>query len=111
MLQQPSTQPPMQPSQPVQPAAAPWNPAGGAYAAPGQPPAAPYGQAVPYAAPPPPQHAGYGFAYNPGARVTVTWSNGQRYPGTVQQVSGTQCLVVFPDGQHHWVEMQYVAPG
>jgi hypothetical protein len=42
--------------------------------------------------------------------VNVTWSNGQRYPGTVQQVSGSQCLVVFPDGQHHWVEMQYVAP-
>jgi hypothetical protein len=42
--------------------------------------------------------------------VTVTWSNGQRYPGTVQQVAGSQCLVVFPDGQHHWVEMQYVTP-
>ena len=46
----------------------------------------------------------------PGSRVTVTWSNGQRYPGTVQQVSGSQCLVVFPDGQHHWVDMQYLAP-
>ena len=59
----------------------------------------------------PPQAAGgYVFGYVPGSRVTVTWSNGQRYPGTVQQVSGSQCLVVFPDGQHHWVDMQYVAP-
>ena len=60
-------------------------------------------------APPPPAY-GFGFAYVPGSRVTVTWSNGGRYPGTVQQVAGTQCLVVFPDGQQHWVEMQYVAP-
>jgi len=59
---------------------------------------------------PPPYAFGGGFAYVPGSRVTVTWSNGGRYPGTVQQVSGTQCLVVFPDGQQHWVEMQYVAP-
>jgi hypothetical protein len=57
-------------------------------------------------------HAGYGgFGFAPGARVNVTWSNGQRYPATVSQVSGTQCLVVFPDGQQHWVEMQYVTPG
>jgi hypothetical protein len=59
---------------------------------------------------PPPPAYGFGFAYAPGSRVTVTWSNGQRYPGTVQQVSGASCLVVFPDGQQHWVEMQYVAP-
>jgi hypothetical protein len=59
----------------------------------------------------PPQAAGgYVFGYVPGSRVTVTWSNGQRYPGTVAQVSGSQCLVAFPDGQHHWVDMQYVAP-
>jgi hypothetical protein len=51
------------------------------------------------------------FGYAPGARVNVTWSNGQRYPATVSQVSGTQCLVVFPDGQQHWVEMQYLSPG
>jgi len=62
-------------------------------------------------APPPPGAYAYGFGYAPGARVVVTWSNGQRYPGTVQQVSGAQCLVVFPDGQQHWIEMQYVAPG
>ena len=53
----------------------------------------------------------YSFGYQAGSRVQVTWSNGQRYPGTVQQVSGNQCLVMFPDGQQHWVEMQYIMPG
>ena len=45
----------------------------------------------------------------PGARVTVTWSNGQRYPATVNQINGSRCLVVFPDGQQHWVESQFVS--
>lgn len=69
-------------------------------------------QPPPQPAQPPPAAAGYGygFAYAPGSRVQVTWSNGQRYPGTVQQVGGSQCLVMFPDGQQHWVEMQYVTP-
>lgn len=58
----------------------------------------------------PMQPGGYGFAYASGSRVHVTWSNGHRYPGTVQQVSGWQCLVVFADGQQHWVAMQYMAP-
>ena len=44
----------------------------------------------------------------PGARVNVTWSNGQRYPATVNQINGPRCLVVFPDGQQHWVESQFV---
>jgi len=79
--------------------------AGSPYGAPGVPPAA--GSAP---APPPPGAYAYGFNYAPGSRVTVTWSNGQRYPGTVQQVTGSSCLVVFPDGQQHWVEMQYLAP-
>ena len=88
-----------------------WNPAAASgYNPPAQPPAMVY-QAPTAPAPPPPPPPVYGFGYAPGARVTVTWSNGQRYPGTVQQVSGTSCLVVFPDGQHHWVEMQYIAPG
>ena len=58
----------------------------------------------------PPPMVQYPFGYAPGSRVQVTWSNGQRYPATVSQVSGTQCLVVFPDGQQHWVEMQYLSP-
>jgi hypothetical protein len=70
--------------------------------APGYPPAAPgygYGQAAPPMAP----------AFAPGARVWVTWANGQRYPATVQQLAGNQCLVVFPDGQQHWVDVSYVS--
>jgi hypothetical protein len=110
---------PMQPQPPVQPPAQPWSPAAAPYGnpqAPQAPQAMPYAQPAPYAPPPmaapapAPYAFGGGFAYVPGSRVTVTWSNGGRYPGTVQQVSGTQCLVVFPDGQQHWVEMQYVAP-
>jgi hypothetical protein len=84
-----------------------WNPVAAPYIPPIAQPA-PY--APPYMPPQPPMMPGYGAGYMPGTRVTVTWSNGQRYPGTVQQMSGTQCLVVFPDGQHHWVDMQYVAP-
>lgn len=53
--------------------------------------------------------APWGFA--PGARVQVSWSDGRKYPGTVQQVSGSQHLVVFPDGQHHWVDLPYLSPG
>jgi hypothetical protein len=123
-------QPPPQP-QPPQPPPPAWNPAAPSYpqtpqamqpqpvpmpyAAAPPPPAAPYAQQPQATQPPQPQlppqaQPGYVFGYPPGSRVTVTWSNGQRYPGTVQQVSGSQCLVVFPDGQHHWVEMQYVAP-
>ncbi|MBX3228563.1 MAG: hypothetical protein KIT84_07915 [Labilithrix sp.] len=75
---------------------------------------APY-QQPPSAAYPPPQWGapppGYGFQIVPGARVQVTWSNGQRYPATVSQVNGPQCLVVFPDGQQHWVQLQYLSPG
>jgi hypothetical protein len=68
---------------------------------------------MPVAAPAPAAPYAYGGfpAFAPGARVHVTWSNGQRYPATVSQTSGTQCLVVFPDGQQHWVEMQYLTPG
>jgi hypothetical protein len=90
-------QPPMQQPGPVTPGWG-WNPS----AVPQQPQHAPPQQQQPYQ---------YGFGYSPGSRVNVTWSNGHRYPATVQQVSGTQCLVMFPDGQQHWVEMQYVAPG
>ena len=91
--------PPVQPMQHGMPPVQHGAPAMPQPAMPPQPMA--YGQAAAYS---------YGFSYAPGTRVNVTWSNGQRYPGTVQQVSGSQCLVVFPDGQHHWVEMQYIAP-
>lgn len=46
----------------------------------------------------------------PGLPVSVTWANGQRYRGTIVQLMGTRVLVVFPDGQQHWVEMSYITP-
>jgi hypothetical protein len=109
-------QPYAQPSQPQpQPQPQP--------AAYGGQPYAPQAPHAPHA--PPPQHAGYnhpagGYVQNahvppwpaglaPGAAVWVQWSNGQRYPGTVQQVSGSQCYVSFPDGQARWVESAYVS--
>jgi hypothetical protein len=81
-------------------AATPWNVA----AAPAQVPSpspAPYTPMAPTAPAP----------YPPGSMVLVHWSNGQRYPGTVLQVAGTQVLVTFPNGQQHWVDMQYVSKG
>jgi hypothetical protein len=47
--------------------------------------------------------------FHPGAQVMVLWANRQRYRGTVQQVVPPRVLVAFPDGQQHWVEMQYVS--
>ncbi len=43
-----------------------------------------------------------------GRPVLVTWSNGQRYPATVLQLSPTHILVAFGDGQRHWVERVFV---
>lgn len=109
VAQPPAQQPPAnaQHSAYGQPPANAQQPAGWAWGTPNpaqpQPPAAqPPAQAGPY---------GYSVGYFPGSRVHVTWSNGQRYPATVSQVTGSQCLVVFPDGQQHWVEMMYLTPG
>lgn len=63
-----------------------------------------------YPAQPAAGYASHSYGYAPGARVMVTWSNGQQYLGTVMQAVGTQYLVVFPDGQHHWVDAQYMTP-
>jgi hypothetical protein len=38
-----------------------------------------------------------------GARVLVTWTDGNRYPGTVTAVNGSQIAVAFQNGQQHWV--------
>jgi hypothetical protein len=44
----------------------------------------------------------------PGSRVMVTWSDGQRYPGTVMQVAPGQVLVSMTDGRQMWMPSQYV---
>lgn len=100
---------PSTPNQPVAPPAAPPQPQPQVPYSHAQPPQVPP-QVPPQAPPQAPQWGAPTFGYPPGARVNVTWSNGQRYPATVSQVSGTQCLVIFPDGQQHWVEMQYLTP-
>jgi hypothetical protein len=43
-----------------------------------------------------------------GARVLVTWTDGNRYPGTVAQVAQGQYLVTMGDGQQHWIGAGYV---
>lgn len=70
----------------------------------------PYVAQAPYPQQPRPAPApqGYGSSFFPGSRVLVTWSDGNRYPGTVHQISGTSHLIVFPDGQQHWVELPYL---
>ena len=47
---------------------------------------------------------------NVGARVLVLWSDGNRYPGAIEQLASGQCLVLFPNGQHYWIELRYVSP-
>lgn len=68
------------------------------------PPPAPAPAPPPAAAPPAP-------VFGAGALVYVTWADGNRYPGTIQQVSGSQYLVVFNDGRQQWVEARFVSVG
>lgn len=61
-----------------------------------------------------PQQQGFapqGGGFPPGARVTVTAPDGNRYPGTVAQEQGGQYLVTMPNGQQHWFPAQSVSPG
>ncbi len=44
-----------------------------------------------------------------GAPVLVQWSDGNRYPGTVQAVGDGQIQIGFPNGQLQWVPAQYVS--
>lgn len=46
-----------------------------------------------------------------GTRVMVTWSDGNRYPGTVAAVGQNQYLVAMSNGQQHWIPSNYVAAG
>ncbi|HEY5243565.1 MAG TPA: hypothetical protein VIJ22_18925 [Polyangiaceae bacterium] len=47
----------------------------------------------------------------PGTLVLVYWANGQRYPGTVLQVSAHHVFVAFPNGMQQWVDARYVVVG
>jgi hypothetical protein len=46
----------------------------------------------------------------PGARVFVTWSDGNQYPGRVMQTSPQQTLVQFDNGSQQWVPAHAVRP-
>ncbi len=48
-------------------------------------------------------------SFSVGARVLVTWSDGNRYPGTVMQAQQGQVQVAFPDGRQVWVPQAYVS--
>jgi hypothetical protein len=45
------------------------------------------------------------LAFATGARVTVAWTDGRRYPGVVRT---TACLVAFDDGQEQWIPLDAI---
>jgi hypothetical protein len=51
-----------------------------------------------------------GSALIVGRAVLVQWSDGNKYPATIRQVSPTHGEVIFPNGQAMWVENQYLTP-
>jgi hypothetical protein len=79
-----------------------------ANAAPATPAPQPYASPpAPYAQPAaPPAHS-----IPPGTLVLVYWANGQRYPGTVLQVSPNHVFVAFPNGVQQWIDARYVTIG
>jgi hypothetical protein len=90
---------------PPPPAPSPASPAAAAYAAMPNPspPAGPTQYAQPVA-----QQT---HSIAPGTLVLVYWANGQRYPGTVLQVSAHHLFVAFPNGMQQWVDARYVVVG
>jgi hypothetical protein len=87
------------------PAPAPANPQPAAYAP--QPYAAQPAAQPQYAQPAPPQP----HPIAPGTMVLVYWADGQRYPGTVLQVSPQHVFVAFPNGIQQWIDVRYVTVG
>jgi hypothetical protein len=49
-----------------------------------------------------------GAALGPGTHVLVQWSDGNRYPGILQQTAQGQALVAFPNGTTQWVATQLI---
>jgi hypothetical protein len=47
-------------------------------------------------------------AMSVGTRVLVTWSDGNRYPGTIVALGQGQHLVAMTDGQQHWIGTNYI---
>jgi hypothetical protein len=55
------------------------------------------------------QQSGGGFAI--GAKVLVTWSDCNKYPGQVAQAQQGHYLIAFPNGRQEWVPGPYLSPG
>jgi hypothetical protein len=96
----------------------PPRPASPSRAAPAQPsPSRPAASQAPMRAPsqaPPPAplpQAPPVHAFTPGALVLVYWADGNRYPGTVLQVSSHHVFVAFPNGMQQWIDVRYLTAG
>ncbi|WP_394833547.1 hypothetical protein LVJ94_44275 [Pendulispora rubella] len=50
------------------------------------------------------------LSFEVGSHVLVQWSDGNRYPGSIVQVASGQCLVLFSNGQHYWIDVRFVSP-
>ncbi|MDI1434097.1 hypothetical protein [Polyangium sorediatum] len=44
-----------------------------------------------------------------GSAVLVAWSDGNKYPGTVAQISQGQYFVTMSNGEQYWVAEQYIS--
>ncbi len=49
------------------------------------------------------------FKPNVGSAVLVTWSDGNKYPGTVAEVAPGQFFVTMTNGEQFWVAEQYIS--
>ncbi len=55
-----------------------------------------------------PAQASPPLSFVPGTRAFVRWSDGRQYPGVIEQTRDGSALVVFPDGQRHWVGFAFL---
>jgi hypothetical protein len=44
-----------------------------------------------------------------GENCLVRWSDGNKYPGFVEQSADGQCLISFPNGSQQWIENKYIS--
>ena len=49
------------------------------------------------------------MSINPGSKVQVQWSDGNRYPAQVAQVAPGQILVDFGNGNQQWIAEQWIS--
>jgi hypothetical protein len=59
----------------------------------------------------PPAAAQQSHAFAPGTLVLVYWADGNRYPGTILQISQHHVYVAFPNGMQQWIDARYVQAG